>query len=219
VEKGQLAEEATGLGTARKDIEDLKAKVESLDKALTSSKAAKELALVWLQKANDAAEGLCIEMDAEKSSSATLIALVELLTKRFDDAKAIGLSTTELYINAMAGFGGITSSLPVDACAFGTFSWMKTNFSKLPNFVAQVGDFAVLSSATNLSKGLAKAGCPHIEDLKKKKKELESLAKLGDSSRVISKAVKNFISNFWCKFGEQDARALAEAHRAEVCLL
>lgn len=77
---------------------------------------------------------------------------------------------------------------------------MKSNFSKLPDFVAKVGDFAALSSATNLSKILVKSSYGHVEGLKQKK-EVESPTELGESRQPVSKAVKSFIANFWCKFG------------------
>ena len=105
---------------------------------------------------------------------------VELLMKRLDEAKAVGVSIAEMYTSVLAGFGGVTSSLPADASAFGVFLWMKSNFSKLPDFVAKVGDFAALSSATNLSKILAKGGCEHIEDLRRKK-DFEGPMELGEA--------------------------------------
>lgn len=122
----------------------------------------------------------------------------------------------EFYISALASFGDVTSPPLADASAFKIFSWLKSNFAKLLDFVGKVGDIAALSSATNLTKTLAKAGCGRIKDLKRKAK-FESPLEFGDPSKTISKAVKNYISRFLCEFGRQDAHALAEAHRAEVC--
>lgn len=45
MEKERLEKEAEGLRSAKKDFDELKAKVESLDKALAGSKAAEGLAL------------------------------------------------------------------------------------------------------------------------------------------------------------------------------
>jgi hypothetical protein len=35
-----------------------------------------------------------------------------MLTKRLEDAKAVGLAAAELYANALGQFGSVTSSLP-----------------------------------------------------------------------------------------------------------
>ena len=110
------------------------------------------------------------------------------------------------------GFGGVTSSLPSNPLAHGIFSWMKSNFAKLPEFVSKAVDFGVLSSATNLSKILVKSGCTHVECLREK--EFESSAELGESSKSVSKSVRNFMSSFWLKFGRADARSLMEARHA-----
>lgn len=95
---------------------------------------------------------------------------------------------------------------------------MSTNFSKLSSFVGKVGDFAALCSATNFAKTLAKAGCGHIVEMKRKK-DYENPAAHGESSKALATTVCHFMEHFWCKFGREDARALAEAHRFEVCFL
>lgn len=94
---------------------------------------------------------------------------------------------------------------------------MNANFSKLPEFVGKVGDFAALSSAMNLAKTLSKAGCEHIAKLRHK--EYKSPTELCEALKAISIIICHFISYFWCKFGWQNARALVVAHRAKVCLL
>ena len=47
-------------------------------------------------KAIETADNLRKEVDAERESSAALKAQVDMLTKRLEDAKAVGLATTEL---------------------------------------------------------------------------------------------------------------------------
>lgn len=69
------------------------------------------------------------------------------------------------------------------------------NFSKLPSFVGKVGEFAMLSSATNFAKTLAKASCSHIEEIKQKK-DYESPAALGDASKALSTTVCHFMEHF-----------------------
>lgn len=117
----------------------------SLSKALEGSKAIEELALEWAQKANDVVEGLHKEVEAERQSSHALGAQVDLLTKRLEEATPVGLSTAKLYINALGGFGVVTTSLPSKPSAYDLFSWMKSNFAKLLGFVGGAVDFGALS--------------------------------------------------------------------------
>ena len=79
---------------------------------------------------------------------------MDMLTKRLEDAKAVGLAVAELYVGALDQFGGSMSSLPSDPSAFNIFSWMKANFRKLPDFIGGAIDFGALASATNFSKML-----------------------------------------------------------------
>ena len=83
----------------------------TLEKDVAGSKAAEELALARLQKVIDANEGLRKEIDAKKSSSQALSAQVDLLQKHLEEARVAGVSATELYQAALAGFGGATSPL------------------------------------------------------------------------------------------------------------
>lgn len=48
-------------------------------------------------------------------------------------------------------------------------------------------------------------------------KEFDGLAELGGPLKTLKSGIRHFMSYFWCKFGREDARSLAEAHRAEVC--
>lgn len=118
-----------------------------------------------------------------------------MLTKCLEDAKAVGLAAAELYIGALGQFGGTTSSLPPDPSAFSILSWMRANFAKLPDFVGGVVDFGALCAATNFVKMLAQSGYTHTEGLKDKK-DLESSAALGETSRGLSRSVRNFIKSF-----------------------
>ena len=47
---------------------------------------------------------------------------MELLTKRLEEVKAIGLSAAELYVNALGEFGRVVSSLPAEPSAYGIFA-------------------------------------------------------------------------------------------------
>lgn len=116
----------------------------------------------------------------------------------------------------LLSLGGVTPTLSPDLSIGQVFGWMAGNFSKLPTFVGKVRDFAALSCATNFAKTLTKAGCGHVEELKRKK-DYEGPASLGGASKALMITVRHFMEHFWCKFGRQDARA--KARRAEVCAL
>lgn len=137
-------------------------KVGSLSKALADAKAAEQLAAERAQKANNTANNLRKEADTERQSSAALGTQVNLVTKRLEDVRAVGLAAAELYANALGQFGGVISSVPSDPSAH-IFSWMKYNFANLPDIVGGAIDFGVLSSATNLSKSLVSSGYKHVE--------------------------------------------------------
>lgn len=167
--------------------------------------------------ATEIADNLRKEIDAERSSSVALLAEVKLLKEQLDGAKTLGLAAAEAYTTTLVGFGRVTPSHPAEASASNLFTWMSSNFAKLPNFIGKVVDFAALSSATNLARFLAEGGCEHVEGVKRKK-GYEDPAGLGEIPKLVSSAVRHFMSYFWCKFGRLDARSLVEAHQAEVYL-
>jgi hypothetical protein len=106
---------------------------------------------------------------------------VDILTEQLEDTKAIGLAPTELYVRALGQFGGVTSSLPPHPSAYNIFSWMKSNFTKLLDFVGVAVDFGALSAAMDFSKMLAQLGCTDTEGLKEVI-DIESLTVLGETS-------------------------------------
>jgi pyridoxine 5'-phosphate synthase PdxJ len=81
--------------------------VDSLSKVLEGAKAAEQLAAERALKAVKMAENLRKEMDAKRESSVALKAQVDMLTKHLEDAKAIGLAATELYMGALGQFGAL----------------------------------------------------------------------------------------------------------------
>ena len=107
-------------------------------------------------------------MDTESESSTALKAQLHLLTKRLEDANAVGVAIAELYVGALERFGGSTTSLPSKPSALNLFSWMKANFVKLPNFVGGAVDFGALASATKLSKMLLQDGHRHVEGVQER---------------------------------------------------
>ena len=153
-------------------------------------------------------------MDAERESSAALKVQVDMLTKRLEDAKSIGLAAAKLYVGALEQFRGSTPPLPFDPSALNVFSCMKDNFMKLSDFVSGVVDFVALVSAMNLSKMLAQDGYLHAKDIKER--DLEGPDDLGTTSRDIRRSVRHFMKSFWVKFGRVEALSMVEVRRAEV---
>ena len=172
-------------------------------------KAAEKLATDRTLKAIETADNLRKAVDVEREYGVALKAQVDVLTKRLEDAKAIGLAATELYVGALEQFGGSTSSLPSDPSTFNIFSSMKANFLKLPDFVGRAIDFGALTSATNFSKMLTQDGCSHIEGVKEK--DLDGPANHGVTSHGVGRSVRNFMKSFWVKFGWVEDHSMAEA--------
>jgi hypothetical protein len=79
------------LCVAHQTIEDLKIRVGSLEKDVAGSKATKEIAPNWLQKAIDVNEGLWKEIEVEKSSRQALSVHIDLLNKRLEEARVAGV--------------------------------------------------------------------------------------------------------------------------------
>jgi len=99
-EKAQLAGEIAGLSVARGDFENLQGKVESLGKDLEGAKVVEQLTVECALKALETADNLRKEADAKRESGASLKAQVDILTKRLEDAKAVGLAAAELYVGS-----------------------------------------------------------------------------------------------------------------------
>ena len=82
-------------------MEDLQKNVDSLKKEVDGTKATEQLAAERALKAIETADNLRKEVDAERESSAALKVLVDMLTKRLKDTKAVGLAVAELYVGAL----------------------------------------------------------------------------------------------------------------------
>jgi hypothetical protein len=190
----EAEKEVVGLCVAHADFEDLQGKVESLGKDLEDVKAAEQLAAERALKALETAKNLYKEVNAEWESSAALKAQVDMLTKHLEDAKVVGLVAADLYIGSLGQFGGVASSLPSKPSPYNIFSWMMSNFTKLPDFVGGAVDFGALSAAMNFLKMLAQSCCVHTECFEKK--DIESPAVLGETSRALARSVRNFMKSF-----------------------
>lgn len=213
-EKTALATEVAGFDAVWADLEKLRAQVVSLGKDVDGAKATEELATSRALKANETAENIWMEVEAERNSGVALKAQVDMLNKRLDDAQIVGLATAELYANTLGRYGGTTPSLVAESSVFSIFTWMKTNFAQLSDFIGGIFYFRALASATNFSKMLLEEGCFHIENLKKK--DLAGVFALGETSRAVKRSVLNFMKSFWVKFCRAEARSMAEARCTEV---
>lgn len=198
-EKTWLSAEVSNLNATRADLGNLRTKVESLTKQLEGSKATEALAAERALKANETAANLRKEVDAERESSTALQEQVNLLTKRLEDAKGIGLAVAKMYADTLEKFGGSTSLLPEEPLAFNLFSWMKAHFEKLPAFVGGAVDFGALASATSFAKMLAMEGCPHTTSIQER--ALEGPSSLGGDftgpAEVCSKFYEVILVGVW----------------------
>jgi hypothetical protein len=88
------------------------------------------LAVERLSKANETANNLCKETDAEKKSSLALQRQVELLTGRLVATKGLALATVKMYMAMLGQFSGSTSGMPEEPTAFNLLSWLKTHVEK-----------------------------------------------------------------------------------------
>ena len=134
-EKARLAGEVGGLRTVQAELEEIQKNVDSLKREVDGAKATEQLATEHAIKANETADNLRKEVDTERESCAALKAQVDVLSKRLEDAKFIGLAAAELYVGSREQFGGSMPPLPSEPLAFSIFSWLKSNFMKLPDFV------------------------------------------------------------------------------------
>ena len=121
-EKTWLVGEVGGLRAAHAKLEELQKKVDLLSKEVDGTMAAEQLAAERALKAIEMVDNLRKEVDAERESSAALKAQVDMLTKRLEDAKSVGLAVVELYVGVLEHFGGSMSSLPSEPLVFNIFS-------------------------------------------------------------------------------------------------
>jgi hypothetical protein len=126
-----------------------------LKKQVEDAKCAKALAIERALKANETADNLRKELNAEKESGLALQQQVALLMGCLEATKGLGLATVKMYVATLGQLGGSTSDMPEEPIAFSLLSWLKAHVEKLPAFVRDVADFGALLRATNYAKMLA----------------------------------------------------------------
>lgn len=77
---------------------------------------------------------------------------------------------------------------------------MRSSFSRLPDFLDGVTDFAALSSARNLARALGEGICDHLQALKGKESYTDPSG-AEPLPRAHGRGIKDFSKHFWGKFG------------------
>jgi hypothetical protein len=230
-EKARLSEEVKEFSSVRKEIDslrkerdDYKAGSEVLKKEKEDAEASaavlrtsvaeagrvRDLALQRAEKAEDIAERLRKELDAERTSAA------ELQT-RIQKAEAEAAAIVGLYADSLAKFGGSTSAPPPGGDVGAALAWLKSHIRMLPDFVGGAVDFGALAAVSSFARLLRRGGCSHAEGVAKE--EFAAAEDVGEGTPSLRKSVRNFISSFWIRFGRDEAKKMAEDRRAEVCII
>jgi hypothetical protein len=230
-EKVHLSEEVQGFSLVRQELEalrkerdELKAGSEVLKKGKEEAEAsaatlresvsqldrAKDLAMEHAEKAEGIADRLREELDAERTSAA-------VVQTRMQKAEEEVAALIGLYSGSLAQFGGSTSSPPISSDVGASLAWLKSHISMLPDFVGGAVDFGALAVVSSFARLLRRGGCSHAEEVAKE--EFASAEDVGEGTSSLRKSVWNFISSFWIRFGRAEAKKMAEARRAEVCVI
>jgi hypothetical protein len=132
-------------------------------------------------------------------------------------AEAEATDVVGLYTNSLAQFRGSTSAPPPSGDVGASLAWLKSHIHMLPDFVGGAVDFGVLAAVSSFARLLRRGGCFHAEGVAKE--EFASAEDVGEGTSSLRKSVQNFISSFWVRFGRAEAKKMAEARRAEVCVI
>ena len=196
-----------GSEALKKEKEDAEASVAVLRTSVAEAGRVRDVALQRAEKAEDIAERLRKELDAERTSAA------ELQT-RIQKAEAEAAAIVGLYADSLAKFGGSTSAPPPGGDVGAALAWLKSHIRMLPDFVGGAVDFGALAAVSSFARLLRRGGCSHAEGVDKA--EFATAEDVGEGTPGLRKSVRNFISSFWIRFGRAEAKKMAEARRAEV---
>ena len=199
-----------GSEALKKEKEDAEASVAVLRTSVAEAGRVRDVALQRAEKAEDIAERLRKELDAERTSAA------ELQT-RIQKAEAEAAAIVGLYADSLAKFGGSTSAPPPGGDVGAALAWLKSHIRMLPDFVGGAVDFGALAAVSSFARLLRRGGCSHAEGVAKE--EFAAAEDVGEGTPSLRKSVRNFISSFWIRFGRDEAKKMAEDRRAEVCTI
>ena len=207
-EKARLSEEVRGFSSVRREIDSLKkerddykagsevlkkekedaeASAAVLRTSVAEAEAARDLAMQRAEKAEDIAERLRKELDAERMSAA------ELQT-RMQKAEAEAAAIVGLYADSLAKFGGSTSAPPPGGDVGAALAWLKSHIRMLPDFVGGAVDFGALAAVSSFARLLRREGCSHAEGVAKE--EFAAAEDVGEGTSSVRKSIRNFISSF-----------------------
>jgi len=230
-EKVRLSEEVQGFSSTRQELEalrkerdELKAGSEVLKKGKEEAEASsaalresvsqldrsKDLAVQRAEKAEGIADRLRKELDTERTSAA-------VLQTRMQKAEEEAAAVIGHYSSSLAQFGDSTSAPPTGGDVGAGLAWLKSHISMLPDFVGGAVDFGALATVSSFARLLRRRGCYHAEEVAKE--EFAAAEDVGEGTSSLRKSVRNFISSFWIRFGRAEAKKMAEARRAEVCVI
>ncbi|XP_021301870.1 uncharacterized protein LOC110429740 [Sorghum bicolor] len=150
----------TGSEVLKKEKEDAEASAAVLRTSVAEAEVARDLAMQRVEKAEDIAECLRKELDAERLSAA------ELQT-RIQKAEAEAAAIVELYADSLAKFGGSTSAPPPSGDVGAGLAWLKSHIRMLPDFVGGAVDFGALAAVSSFARLLRRGGCSHAEGVAK----------------------------------------------------
>ena len=199
----------SGSEALRKEKEDAEASAAILRTSATEVGRARDLAVQRAEKAEDIADRLRKNLDAERASAAAM--QTRMLKVEAEAAADVGL-----YTDSLAQFGGSTSAPPPSDDVGASLAWLKSHIRMLPNFVGGAVDFGALAAVSSFARLLRRGGCSQVEGVAKE--EFASAEDVGEGTSGLRKSVRNFISLFWIRFGRAEAKKMAEAHRAEVSI-
>ena len=197
----------SGSEVLRKEKEDAEASAAVLRASASEAEKAKDLAVQRAEKAEDIADRLRKELDAERTSAAAV-------QTRMQKAEAEAAAIIGLYSGSLAQFGGSTSAPPTSGDVGVSLAWLRSHISMLPDFVGGAVDFGALAAVNSFARLLRCGGCSHAEAVGKE--EFSSVEDLDEASSGLRKSVWNFVSSFWIRFGRAEAKKMAEARCAEV---
>ena len=191
----------------KKEKEEAEASAAILRESIFEVERARDSAVERAEKADDIADRLRAELEAEHVSAAAM-------QTRLQRAEAEAAAVIGLYSGSLAQFGGNTSTPPASSDVRVSLAWLKSHISMLPEFVGGAIDFGALAAVNSFAWLLRRGGCSHAEAIVKE--EFPSAEDVGEGTSSLRKSFQNFISSFWIRFGRAKAKRMAEARRAEV---
>jgi len=146
----------SGSEVLRKEKEDAEASAALLRTSATEAGRARDLAVQRAEKAEDIADRLRKELDAERASTTAM-------QTRLRKAEAEVADVVGLYTDSMAQFRGSTSAPLPSGDVGASLAWLKSHIRMLRDFVGGAVDFGALAAVSSFARLLRRGGCSHAE--------------------------------------------------------